>query len=199
MDALEKSHKWLVQVSQESLRLAQQSITLRKVCVCVCVRARARARVCVCVCVCVRACVRACVRSPLCTCTPHHSITLAQAMASFPFTSERGTCTVSPGTYLCTLLSVTNADDKALVQGGGEGCGDLRLGEFNPGRYDGVDPDPTVWKDDYKCCCCCCCCCCCHPHPHPPSGSLYPHTVTSHTPALAEPLHSLQSRLYAHP
>ncbi len=54
---------------------------------------------------------------------------------------------MAPGVYLCTLLSVTNVDEKFLRQGGQP---DLNLLEFNPRRYEGADPDPKVWKDDLR-------------------------------------------------
>ena len=91
-------------------------------------------------------------------------------MAPFDFVCERGTCrcrrskydtakpvikytdplhpcSIAPGVYLCTLLSVTNADDKFLRR---DAQPDLNLLEFNPQRYEGVDPDPSVWKEDLR-------------------------------------------------
>ena len=48
---------------------------------------------------------------------------------------------------MCTLLSVTNADDKFLKQ---DAQPDLKLLEFDASRYEGVDPDPKVWKEDLR-------------------------------------------------
>jgi hypothetical protein len=72
------------------------------------------------------------------------SITLRKAVTTFDFVTERGTCSVEPGVFLCSLLSITNTDDKYLR------VTDLSLNEFNAERYDGVDIDPSVWQGDCR-------------------------------------------------